>query len=143
MRHVCFACPPHKASALKEYTGQHFRDASRDRLARVRGFGTPSDEALVDAHCVANEVEKCCRWCSDLQPPSVVGRVGAGSVHRRLVSRGCESPHTRKPVARGVTEVLSSVFLKHRRLVDLPADGQAGYMKNRHDAVVQVPDSIG
>lgn len=39
----------HKASALKEYTGQHFRNASRDRLARVRGFTAPSDVSAVDA----------------------------------------------------------------------------------------------
>ena len=56
MRHVCLHVPPlivcrqvHNASALKEYTGQHFRNASRDWLARLRGFTTLSDEAPVDA----------------------------------------------------------------------------------------------
>ena len=39
----------HKASALEEYTGHHFRNASRDWVARVRGFTTPSDEAPWDA----------------------------------------------------------------------------------------------
>ena len=56
MRHVCFFLSPkiivcwqvhNKASALKEYTGQHLRNASRDRLARVRGFTNPSGEVSV------------------------------------------------------------------------------------------------
>ena len=39
----------HKASTLKEYTEHHFRNASCDWIARVRGFTTPSDEAPWDA----------------------------------------------------------------------------------------------
>ena len=39
----------HKATALKEYTGQYFRNASRHRLARMRRFTALSDEATVEA----------------------------------------------------------------------------------------------
>lgn len=57
MHHLCFSCHPphlvvcrqvHKASTLKEYTGQHLRNSSRNRLVRVRRFITVSDEAPMD-----------------------------------------------------------------------------------------------
>ena len=80
--------------------------------------------------------------------PATVYRSGSGRCRELAPApppplKGCEFPHTRKPVARGVTEVLSSVFHQCRSRMDLPADDQrGGHEKQTFDALVQVADSI-